>query len=129
MVVVLAHRLLAEAEGTEVIPWVSVPPEPTAAVEQVVTALRQLPWRERLVLSLRYEQSLLWREVAAVLELSPRHVLRLHQRALRRLVPVLAAAARVLRQQATDEVGVPAWAGPGAGAGPAVRSRVVLAEA
>ena len=66
-------------------------PDPSQALEQaelhsqVLDALRHLEERERLVLSLYYEQSLTLKEIGQVLEISESRVWQLHARAIMRI--------------------------------------------
>ncbi|HXT37525.1 MAG TPA: FliA/WhiG family RNA polymerase sigma factor [Chloroflexota bacterium] len=66
-------------------------PGPSQALEQaelhshVLDALRHLDERERLVLSLYYEQSLTLKEIGQVLEISESRVWQLHARAIMRI--------------------------------------------
>jgi RNA polymerase sigma factor FliA len=56
----------------------------------IVTAIEQLPERERLVLSLYYEQELNLKEIGAVLKVTESRVCQLHGQALLRLRALLA---------------------------------------
>ncbi|EJF7775889.1 sigma-70 family RNA polymerase sigma factor, partial [Salmonella enterica subsp. enterica] len=52
---------------------------------QVVEAIKQLPEREKLVLTLYYQEELNLKEIGAVLEVGESRVSQLHSQAIKRL--------------------------------------------
>jgi len=89
-------------------------------VELLADAVRRLPEREQLVLSLYYRDELAMKEVGAVLGVTESRVSQLHTQALLRVrallqVPGVGAARGALkvRRQPTDERSGGAWERPG----------------
>lgn len=57
--------------------------------EKVVAALKQLPEKQQLVVALHYEQHLSYRQIAAVIDLTPGRISQLHTQAMLRLRSLL----------------------------------------
>jgi RNA polymerase sigma factor for flagellar operon FliA len=80
--------------------------EPGTEVEQrelrqlILEALERLEERERLILSLYYEQSLTLREIGQVMEISESRVWQLHARAITRIRAYIDADPRALKKGA-----------------------------
>ena len=99
------HKILADSAGSRLFSYEETIEEPTLARtpptsdtpspdqelyreqfrEQLASSIEQLPDREKLVLSLYYEQELNLREIGAVLDVSESRVCQIHGQAVMRL--------------------------------------------